>query len=108
MTPSELLVSVGSGTYLEDFYPATAISALMRILEDQTLSQQHTMVIQALAFIFKSFGIKSVPYLSQVELCMRVYAHMHVHMCIRMSWGTCVTELASFPGFPPLFGGYAK
>ena len=63
---SELLVSMGSGTSLEDFYPSIAINALMRILKDQSLSQHHTMAIQALGFIFKSLGIKSVPYLPQV------------------------------------------
>jgi len=65
-TASELLVSMGSGTSLEDFYPAIAINALMRILKDQSLSQHHTMAIQALGFIFKSLSIKSVPYLPQV------------------------------------------
>ena len=65
-TASELLVSMGSGTSLEDFYPSIAINSLMRILKDQSLSQHHTMAIQALGFIFKSLGIKSVPYLPQV------------------------------------------
>ncbi len=65
-TASELLVSMGSGTSLEDFYPSIAINALMRILKDHSLSQHHTMAIQALGFIFKSLGIKSVPYLPQV------------------------------------------
>ena len=66
-TASELLVSMGSGTSLEDFYPSIAINSLMRILKDQSLSQHHTMAIQALGFIFKSLGIKSVPYLPQVN-----------------------------------------
>lgn len=64
-TASELLVQM-SGNSLDDFYPAIAISALMRILKDQSLSQHHIMAIQALGFIFKSLGIKSVPYLPQV------------------------------------------
>ena len=58
---------MGSGTSLEDFYPAIAINSLMRILKDQSLSQHHTMAIQALGFIFKSLSIKSVPYLPQVR-----------------------------------------
>ena len=58
---------MGSGTSLEDFYPSIAINSLMRILKDLTLSQHHTMAIQALGFIFKSLGIKSVPYLPQVS-----------------------------------------
>ena len=41
-----LLVSMGSGASLEDFYPSIAINSLMRILKDQALSQHHTMAIQ--------------------------------------------------------------
>ena len=62
---SETLISLASGN-LEEFYPMVAVAALMRILKDQSLAQQHHMVIQSLAFIFKSLGIKSVPYLSQI------------------------------------------
>ena len=43
---SALLVSMGSGASLEDFYPSIAINSLMRILKDQSLSQHHTMAIQ--------------------------------------------------------------
>ena len=60
---SETLSSLAS---LEDFYPMVSIAALIHILRDQSLSQHHHMVIQSLAFIFKSLGIKSVPYLSQI------------------------------------------
>ena len=67
---SELLVQI-SGNNLDDFYPAVAISALMKILKDQSLSQHHVMAIQALGFIFKSLGMKSVPYLPQVSLDFR-------------------------------------
>ena len=45
-TASALLVSMGSGASLEDFYPSIAINSLMRILKDQALSQHHTMAIQ--------------------------------------------------------------
>ena len=64
-TADELVVQI-SGNSLDDFYPAIAINALMKILKDQSLSQHHIMAIQALGFIFKSLGIKSVPYLPQV------------------------------------------
>ena len=43
---SALLVSMGSGASLEDFYPSIAINSLMRILKDQSLSLHHTMAIQ--------------------------------------------------------------
>ena len=42
---SEMLVTMGS-IQLEEFYPAVAVSALMRIVRDPSLSSHHTMVIQ--------------------------------------------------------------
>jgi FKBP12-rapamycin complex-associated protein len=66
MSPSELLVNMGSNCSLEDFYPSVAISALMRIIRDPTLSQYHTEVVQAVTYIFRALGIKSVPYIPQV------------------------------------------
>ena len=65
-TMSEMLVSMSTATTLEEFYPAAAIATLMRIIRDPSLSQHHTMVVQAITFIFKSLGLKCVPYLSQV------------------------------------------
>lgn len=65
LTASEMLVNMSSNT-LDEFYPAVAVSTLMRIVHDPTLAQHHTMVVQAITFIFKSLGIKCVPYLQQV------------------------------------------
>ncbi|KAJ9594613.1 hypothetical protein L9F63_027403, partial [Diploptera punctata] len=65
LTTSEMLVNMSSST-LEEYYPAIAIATLMRIIRDPTLSQHHTMVVQAVTFIFKSLGIKCVPYISHV------------------------------------------
>ncbi|KAG5306758.1 MTOR kinase, partial [Acromyrmex insinuator] len=65
LTTSEMLVNMSPST-LEEFYPAIAITTLMRIIREPTLSQHHTMVVQAVTFIFKSLGIKCVPYISQV------------------------------------------
>ena len=86
-TASELLVSMGSGSNLEDFYPSVAINSLMKILKDQSLSQHHTMSIQALGFIFKSLGIKSVPYLTQVcGVCACVVCvWVGVYVCVCFS-----------------------
>ncbi len=67
MSPSELLVNMGTGS-LEEFYPSVAIATLMRIVHDPTLSQHHTEVVQAVAYIFMALGIKSVPYIPQVSL----------------------------------------
>lgn len=67
VSPSEMLVSMSSST-LEEYYLAMAIATLMKIIRDPTLSQHHTMVVQAVTFTFKSLGIKCVPYISQVSL----------------------------------------
>lgn len=64
LSTAEMLVNMQG--QLEEFYPAVAISTLMKILKDQTLSHHHTSVVQAITFIFKSLGIKSREYLPQV------------------------------------------
>lgn len=66
LSTSEMLVNMSSAT-LEEYYPAVAIATLMRIIREPTLAQHHTMVVQAVTFIFKSLGIKCVPYISQVS-----------------------------------------
>ncbi|XP_075183475.1 serine/threonine-protein kinase mTOR [Anomaloglossus baeobatrachus] len=62
---SEMLVNMGN-LPLDEFYPAVAVVTLMRILRDQSLSAHHTMVVQAVTFIFKSLGLKCVQFLPQV------------------------------------------
>jgi FKBP12-rapamycin complex-associated protein len=49
----------------EGFYPAVAIQALMRIFRDSSLVVHHGMVVQAVMFIFKSLGVRSVPFLNK-------------------------------------------
>jgi serine/threonine-protein kinase mTOR len=50
----------------EGFYPTVAIQALMRIFCDPSLAVHHGMVVQAVMFIFKSLGLRCVPYLNKV------------------------------------------
>ncbi|RWS29930.1 hypothetical protein B4U80_02742 [Leptotrombidium deliense] len=59
LSASEMLVNM-SASY-DDFYPAIAIATLMRIMRDPSLSQHHTMVVQAVTFIFMC-----VPYIQQI------------------------------------------
>ncbi|XP_048250308.1 serine/threonine-protein kinase mTOR-like isoform X1 [Haliotis rufescens] len=66
LNTSEMLANMSATTTLEEFYPAIAIATLMKIIRDPSLSQHHTMVVQAITFIFKSLGIKCVPYIQQV------------------------------------------
>lgn len=63
---SEMLANMSASATLEEFYLAIAIATLMKIIRDPTLSQHHTMVVQAITFIFKSLGIKCVPYIQQI------------------------------------------
>ena len=63
---SEMLANMSASTTLEEFYPAIAVATLMRIIRDPTLQKHHTMVVQAITFIFKSLGIKCVPFIQQV------------------------------------------
>ena len=66
MSPSEMLVNMGTGGTLDDFYPSVAIATLMKIIRDPTLERHHNEVVKAVTFIFKALGIKSVPYIAQV------------------------------------------
>ena len=50
----------------EDYFPTIALSALMRILRERSLLQHHALVIKAVMFIFRSLGMRGVPYLPQI------------------------------------------
>lgn len=62
---NEMLVNMSYAS-LDEFYPAVAVASLMRIIRDPNLAQYHMMVVMAITFIFKSLGVKSVPYIPQV------------------------------------------
>ena len=50
---NELLISMGAGSDLEEFYPAIAINSLMRILKDQSLQQHHVMAVLVLLYLLQ-------------------------------------------------------
>lgn len=62
---SEMLVSM-SPLVLDEFYPAIAVTSLMRILRDPLLAQHHISVVHSVTYIFQTLGIKCVPYISRV------------------------------------------
>ncbi|KAJ3676103.1 hypothetical protein LUZ60_003515 [Juncus effusus] len=62
--PTELWPSFSAAS--EDYYSTVAITSLMRILRDASLSSYHQMVVNSLIFIFKSMGLGCVPYLPKV------------------------------------------
>lgn len=68
----------------EDYYPTVVINALMKILKDPSLATHHTSVIQAVMLIFKTLGLKCVPFLPQI---MRPYLNM---------MQTCPTGMVEF------------
>lgn len=57
---------MSSSSSLEDYYSAVSIAVLMRLLRNPSLTQHHTSVVKAISTIFKSLGLKCVPYLNQV------------------------------------------
>ena len=50
----------------EDFFNAVAMNALVAILKDASLAAHHTASIQAIMYIFKTLGLKCVPFLPKV------------------------------------------
>jgi FKBP12-rapamycin complex-associated protein len=54
------------GPSSEEYYPSVAITQLMKILNDQSLSSHHMMVIQAVLFVFRTLGLKCVSLLPQI------------------------------------------
>lgn len=58
------------GPSSEDYYPAISINALMKILRDPSLHIHHTAVVTAIMYIFKTLGLKCVPFLPQIMPAM--------------------------------------
>ncbi|OBZ74140.1 Phosphatidylinositol 3-kinase tor2 [Grifola frondosa] len=56
----------GTSTTSDDYYQTVAINALLNILKDQSLSNQHHKVIEAIMSIFKTQGLKCVTFLPQI------------------------------------------
>ena len=50
----------------EDYHPTVVIKSLMSILRDASLSAHHSMVTQAVVFIFKSLGMRCAPFLNKI------------------------------------------
>ncbi|KAI0832116.1 FAT-domain-containing protein [Trametes gibbosa] len=63
-TPSRNLT--GASTASDDYYQTVAINALLNILKDQSLSNHHHKVIEAIMSIFKTQGLKCVTFLPQI------------------------------------------
>ena len=57
----------GASTASDDYYQTVAINSLLNILKDQSLSNHHYKVIEAIMSIFKTQGLKCVTFLPQVS-----------------------------------------
>ncbi len=54
------------GLSSEDYYPHVAVTRLIKILNEPSLSSYHRMVIEAVMFIFRVLGLRCVKLLPQV------------------------------------------
>ncbi|KTW30812.1 hypothetical protein T552_00524 [Pneumocystis carinii B80] len=60
------LLIEGMSPSSEEYYPTVVINILMTILKDSSLSTYHYSVIQAIMYVFKTLGLKCVPFLPQI------------------------------------------
>ncbi len=59
----------GASTVVDDCYQTVAINSLLNVLKDQSLSNHHHKVIEAIMSIFKTQGLKCVTFLPQARQC---------------------------------------
>ncbi|RDX49678.1 atypical/PIKK/FRAP protein kinase [Lentinus brumalis] len=57
----------GVSTVVDDCYQTVAINSLLNVLKDQSLSNHHHKVIEAIMSIFKTQGLKCVTFLPQAR-----------------------------------------
>ncbi|KAJ3128378.1 phosphatidylinositol kinase- protein kinase tor1 [Nowakowskiella sp. JEL0407] len=59
-------LNFASGPLTNEYYSSVVIDALIKILEDMSLANHHAGAVQALIYIFKTMGLKCVPYLQKI------------------------------------------
>lgn len=66
--PAQDIATVGAkfSPASEEFYPRVALTALLGILQDQTLSVHHGTATQTIIQIFNGLGVKCVPFLAEI------------------------------------------
>ncbi|RPB03684.1 FAT-domain-containing protein [Choiromyces venosus 120613-1] len=60
------LIMTGLTPSNEEYYSTVVINSLMNMLKDPSLGQHHSSVIDAIMNIFKTLGLKCVPFLGQI------------------------------------------
>ncbi|KAK9465831.1 armadillo-type protein [Lipomyces arxii] len=78
-TDVSLLMAGINPSSSDDYYATVVINILLHILRDPSLGTHHMAVIQAIMSIFKTLGLKCVPFLPQIIPCflgvMRTCSH---------------------------------
>lgn len=64
LSSAEMLINVSSS--YDAFYLAIAISNMLKIVRDPTLSAHHITAIEGINFIFNTFSMRCVPFIHQV------------------------------------------
>ena len=82
----------------EDFYPTVAVKALMKILKDPSLAVHHSMVMQAVMFIFNSLGLLCVQFLEHIVPHMLMVVRTCNQQSLRESLLQQLASLASIVG----------
>lgn len=59
----------------DEYYPTVAITNLLKILKDPSLSAHHVKVITAIRYIFQTLGLRCVSFLSQIIPAILVVIH---------------------------------
>lgn len=65
MTDISLMMS-GLTPSNKEYFPTVVINALLQILKDQSLSQHHALVVEAIMTIFRTLQLECVPFLDKV------------------------------------------
>lgn len=66
-TPIDIqLLMQGMSPSSDEYYPTVVITTLMGLLKDPSLVTHHNAIAQAVIHIFKSLGLKCVPFLKQI------------------------------------------
>ncbi|KAK9433284.1 armadillo-type protein, partial [Lipomyces doorenjongii] len=65
-TDVSLLMAGINPSSSDDYYATVVVNILLNILRDPSLGTHHTAVIQAIMYIFKTLGLKCVPFLTQI------------------------------------------
>jgi FKBP12-rapamycin complex-associated protein len=66
VTDVQLLMNAPS-TSPDEFYQTVTVNALVNVLADPTLTNNHWSATEAVMLIFTTQGLKCVPYLGQVS-----------------------------------------